>query len=567
MSTTGYNKGTPDTGWWMGQIRHGLEYRKQYAKEASWDRWRKYYRGEFPAGQLPVNLFFRMLRSVVPQIYFRNPSLSIISTKTGVEQQVFAQLIERIDNKLMKTMNVKAAMKSATHNTWMFGTGAVKLGYGAQFTPTPEFLDTAGPEEYKYKMNRKVEYNSQVMPNMPWLMACPTGSLIVPKGLANFEDTPWVAMWIKRPLDDVQNDPRLKNTAGLTASKSKGLPGMIASNHKSDNPDEIDLVEIRDMRTKTVMIIAPFCSDKVLYIGEDELQNNNRPNIYPIVFNPDDEVFWGVPDSVILEPQQLELNEIRTLTMKHRRMSIAKLLYKKNAIEPGELEKLLNGDVMSAIRVIGEMSDIDTIDLSHIPESLFAADQQLQGDVRDSMGFSRNQAGSYQSDKSHNAPTASEARIVQAAAGIRIDERRDILADVLVNIFEDTNELVFNKWDDEQVIQVMGPDAVPYWVAFKPAMLKAAKYQITIEPDSTEPETKDMRMQKAMQLYPMLKDNPLIDPTLLTSNLLRSFHGNEWDNMMRAIEQNAAQDKPGSTPDNPMGPEDMMNMQSGRTNA
>lgn len=566
MSTTGYEKGKPDTGWWLGQVRNGIEYRKKYAKEADWDRWRKYYRGEFQRGQLPVNLFFRMLRSVVPQIYFRNPSLSVISTKTGVEQQVFAQLIERIDNKLMRTMNVKTSMKAAVHSTWMFGTGAVKLGYGAQFTPTPEFLDTSAPEEFKYQMTRKVEYNSQVEPNMPWLMNVPTGSLIVPKGLSNYEDTPWVAMWIRRPLDDVQNDPRLKNTAGLTSSSSKGLPGMQASGIKSDNPDEIDLVEIRDMRTKTVMILAPFCTDKVLYIGEDELQNNNRPNIYPIVFNPDDEVFWGVPDSVILEPQQLELNEIRTLTMKHRRLSITKLLYKQGAIEPGEIEKLLNGDVMSAIRVLGDLSDIDTIDLSRIPESLFAADQQLQGDVRDSMGFSRNQTGSYQSDKSHNAPTAMEARIVQAASGIRVDERRDILADVLVNIFEDTNELVFNKWQDEQVIQVMGPDTIPYWVAFKPAMLKAAKYQINIEPDSTEPETKDMRMQKAMQLYPMLKDNPLIDPTLLTSHLLRSFHGNEWDDMIKAIEQNAVQGLPGSTPQNPMGPEDMMAMQMGQKN-
>lgn len=564
MATTGYNKGKPDTAWWMNQVRQGIEFRKKYAKEAEWDRWRRYYRGEFPPGQLPVNLFFRMLRSVIPQIYFRNPSLSVISTKSGVEQQVFAKLIERTDNKLLKTMNVKSAMKGAVHNAWMFGTGSVKLGYGAQYTPSPEVFDTAGPEEYQYKMNRKVEYNSQVTPNMPWLMNVPTGSLIVPKGLSNYEDTPWVATWIRRPLDDVQNDPRLRNVAGLTGSSSKGLPGMMASNMKSENPDEIDLVEIRDMRTKTVMILAPYATDKVLYIGEDELQNNNRPNIYPISFNPDDEVFWGVPDSVILEPQQLELNEIRTLMMKHRRISICKLMYMKGAIEPGELEKLLNGDVLSAIRVQTNLSDIDTIDLGHIPESLFAADQQLQGDVRDSMGFSRNQAGSYQSDKSHNAPTASEARIVQAAAGIRIDERRDILADVLVNIFEDTNELIFNKWQDEQIVQVMGPEDIPYWVAFKPAMLKAAKYTINIEPDSTEPETKDMRMQKAIQLYPLLKDNPLIDPSLLTGNLLRSFHGNEFDNMMMKVQQNAVAGMPGSSPENPMGPEDMMAMQINR---
>ena len=57
------------------------------------------------------------------------------------------------------------------------------------------------------------------------------------------------------------------------------------------------------------------------------------------------------------------------------------------------------------------------------------------------MGFSRNQAGEYSSQKSHNAPTAAEARIVQAASEIRVDERRDSLADVLVDMFEDANKL------------------------------------------------------------------------------------------------------------------------------
>lgn len=557
MHTNGYTRGQPDAAWWLEQIRSGIEWRKKMTKEVDWSRWRKYYRGEFPRGILPVNLFFRMRRSIVPQLYFRNPSISVTAGKPGLEQQMFAQLIERIDNKLIRTMNTKYAMKRAIDTTWMFGTGALKLGFGAQFTPTPEIFNTEAPEEFRSSITRKVEYNSQVSPNMPWVASIHPGNLIVPRGLMNFEDTPWVAEWIRRPVDDVQSDPRFKHVKDIKSTTNKGL-GSMAQTGMQAKKDEVDLIEIRDMRTTKVMVIAPYASDRVLFYDDDYLQNNNRPNIYPFSFNPDDEVFWGVPDSVILEPQQNEINEIRTLMMKHRRISILKLLYTQGAIDDGEIEKLLDGDVLSAVRV-KDLQGIERFELGQIPETLFAADQTIQGDVRDGMGFSRNQAGEFQSNKSHNAPTAREVMAVQQAASIRIDERRDIIADVLVDIFEDANELIFDKWQEEQIVQVMGPDSLPLWVKFKPNMLKAAKYELLIDPDSTVPETKDVRMNKAVQSYGLLKDNPLIDPQGLTAMLLRELHGVEYDNLMRGVAMQAGgAGAPGSTQGNPMSPDQLM---------
>jgi len=568
MSIRGYIGGQPDVSWWLEQIRAGIEYRKRCAHQAQWPIWRKYYRNEFPKGVIPVNLFFRMLRTTVPRIYFNNPSLSVVATKAGTEQQVFAQLIERIDNKLVRVMDVKNQMKRIIHNTWMFGTGAGKLGFGAEYTPTPEAFDTSIPEEYKSKLHRRIEYNSNVKANMPWFMSVHTGSLIVPKNLMQFADTPWVAMWLKRPLDDIQADPRFKNVNGLRSTTGKGIGSMGSVTSTNEiNKDEVDLIEIRDMRTKKVIVIAPYASDRILFFGDDELQNNDRPNIYPVVFNPDDEQFWGIPDSCILEPQQLELNEIRTLQMKHRRISLVKILYKKTAIDLAELEKMLNGDVGGAIAINGELSDIEVMEMGHIPEGLYSASAEVQADVRDGMGFSRNQGGEYASQKSHNAPTATESRIVQSASEIRVDERRDALADMLVNIFEDTNELIFNKWADDEVVQVMGPEAVPVWVAFKPAMLKAARYEIDIEPDSTLPETKEMRESKAVNVYNLLKANPLIDPQMLTAYLLREMHGVSYDHLVKAVQQMsngvqqaAAAGQPGATPGNPVNAGELMKM-------
>lgn len=566
MRIDGYKKGKPDVAWWRRQINAGIAYRKKYASQARWDDWRKYYRGNWPANVLPVNLFFRMLRTTVPRLYFRNPSISCVATKTGMEQQIFAQLIERLDNKLIRMMGVKNQMKKMVQHTWMFGTSGGKLGYGAQFTPTPDEFDTAAPNLGGIKLQRKVEYNSLVQPNMPWFMAVHPGNLIVPDGLQNFEETPWVAMAIQRSVDDVKSDPRL-DTAGLigaSGTPKSGDPGPTAVGKRAslDISPPMTLYEIRDMRTGKVIVISAYMCDDVLLFEDDALQNNNRPNIYPLQFNPDDEIFWGVPDSIILEPQQLEINEVRTLMMRHRRISLLKLFYKDKAIDVGELEKALNGDVLAAIRINkdADITDVQPMEIGHIPESLLMMDQTIEADARDSSGFSRNQSGEYASNKSHNAPTAFEAQIVAAAAEIRIDERKDAIADVLVQMFEDCNALIFNEWQDDQVVQVMGPDSMPYWVSFKPAMLKAARYEANIDPDSTVPETRDMRRQVSDKMYAALKTNPLIDPNLLTKYYLREQGGVALDQLMVQLQQRAAAGVPGSSPDQPMGPEQLMSM-------
>ncbi len=555
---SGYTKKEPDAEYWLSEIRRGIQFRKTNAHEHRWATWRNYYRGIWPRSVLPVNLYFRMLRTVVPRIYFRNPSISIQPTKPGADQAAFAQLIERIDNKLIRTMRMKDQLKKITQQAWMFGTGIGKRGFAQEFKPAPDVLgDGAAPEESGTKgtPTHKVEYHANVQENMPWFLKCNTGDFIVPADTCEFEEARWYANWIRRPQFEVQEDPRLKGMRDIAAtppgqSLLSGQPATTARKRR----DTVDLIEIHDTMTKKVFVIAPFHSNKVAYYEDDRLQVNNRPPYYKLVFNDDDEVFWGVPDSIILEPQQLELNEIRTLEMKHRRLALIKIMYKKNSIEIAQLEKLLDGTVAAAVEVIGELSDIDHFQVADVPPSLSKQGQEVLGDVRESMGFSRNQAGEYSEGRSKN-PTATEASIVQAASEIRIDERRDMLADMIVDVFEDIHEDIFDRWQDDQIVQVMGPDNVPVWVAFKPEALKSGRYDLQVDPDTMVPETKAMRQQKAVQTYAILKDNPLIDPEVLTKYLLREQHGVQYDNMMRTmdqLQQRAASGQPGATQQQPI---------------
>jgi len=532
ITYSGYVKGDrPDGTYWMSQIRKGVEYRKKVAFEDKWDLFRRYYRGMYPTGTLPYNIMFKMVRTLVPRVYFRNPSVSVMPSQPGDDNAVFAQILERIDNKLIRQMKVKEAIKQMTQNAFMFGTGIGKLGYGAEFTPTPDYLDAAAPTSGG-KHDFRVEYNDLVLPNMPWFLSVHPGQFIVPVGTTDLHSARWVGHWVRRHIDDVKDDPRLEHTSDINVSKMYGSEMIRAERPREEGL--VDLVEIRDKKTGIVFIIAPYHHSKILYQGHDEMMDRGHFPYFPLVFNQDDLWFWGIPDAQILEPQQRELNEIRTVMMKHRRISLIKILAKREHLSPDEVQKLSGEEVGPVIMLEeeGNVADVKVMESANLPQGLITMDALVERDVQEILGLGANQFGEYAPGSADRSAT--EANIVNQATQIRMDERRDTVADLIVDVMKQTHDVIFSRWDgsDEQVVDLIGPGGVPVWVKFRPQELQKGGYNVSIDPDSTLPETKQVREAKAVQVYQMLSQNPLINKQKLTQYLLRELHGAEYDDMM-----------------------------------
>lgn len=537
----GYNTKQYNHSWWTDQLNAGRAFRKKYAHEERWNQWRSYYRGNWTGDVLPVNLFFMMARAIVPRVYFRNPSVSVTPAKPGPMNAAFAQLLDRIDNKQLRRMNVKRNIKKIVQDAFMFGTGIGKMGYGAIYTPTPEFDRTADPLS---KYGRSLEYDSSVQPNMPWFSRVATGDYIVPMDCEDREHAMWEAHDVVRPLQDVKQDSRFKNTDKLVSHRVQAVPGHnLAPGGPIVRPMEmVELTEIRDKMWGRVIVIARDY-EKPLYMEDDELQTTNGAPFFDLVFNNDDQAFWGVPDSQILEPHQLEINEVRTQEMKHRRVAIIKLLYLSNSIDETELDKMVSEDVAAAIRIDGDdiRNSVMPIQTSNIPRDLFLHGERIMGDVRETIGFSRNQSGEYEAG---TPPTATEATLVQMSSEVRVDERRDMVGDMIGDIVRTMHQIIFKFWGQEEVVQVTGPLGIPLWIAFKPQMLSEGSYEIRVDPDSSQPLTKSYREQKALVMYDRLKENPLIDPVGLTRYLLREMHGVDLDDLMRGMPKGAGLTQP-----------------------
>lgn len=539
----GYLKGgQPDVAWWLRQVRQGLEFRKNAAYEAKWGRWRSYYRGLWRNNVLPSNLYFKMIRTIVPRIYFRDPSVSIMSRRSGFEFHLMAQMLERTDNLLIRHMGMKKQIKTMVQDNFMMGTGIGKLGFGSQFQSTPETLGTTQAPLVRGK--EALEYNINIQPNMPWFLRCSPSNYIIQAGVSNKDEARWDAYSIIRPVSDIQADPRLRNNKDIGATSfSHELRGQVFDVRYP--VDMAEMYEIRDRKTGKVFIISPALRDKTLLFEDDEFFRLGIDVTNAVVFNEDDENFWGVPDAQILEPQQLELNEIKTMKMLHRRLSVLKFLYKKNAITQENLDKLLSPDVGAGVEVEGELlQSVMKLEGNNIPSDLIEAEMSIMQDVRETLGFGRNEFGEFKPGS--KSPTATETNAVRMASEIRVDERRDAIADMLTKVVNDIHPIMFNHWNREQVIDIVGPAGVRLWVVFTPTMLKRGSYEVSVDPDTSVPRTKDVRTQEALQFYTILKDNPLVDPVQLTRYLLREMHGVNFDDMMVPLQGM------GMTPDQPV---------------
>jgi len=528
----GYLKGKPDPEFWLRQVRLGTAFRKKFTHEESWSTWRDYYRGNWHAGVIPSNLYFRMVRTIVPRIYFRNPSVSVQASQPGVMPMAFAKVLESVDNKLIKQMRMKQQIKKMVQDTWMWGSSFGKLGFGAEFVPTPilgEATDrpiSSGGEIF--------EYNSRVLRQMPWFSRVKTGNFVLPANTESLDCARWAAEWIRRPMDDVRSDPTLKNVKNLragSAHKTHIDPPM--SSPIEDGEDMIDLLEIRDKKLGKVFVLAPHITEKILFFDDDFFQQDGGFNWHMLVFNEDDDVAWGVPDAHILDPQQRELNEVRTQQMKHRRLSLVKFLVKIGGMDDEEAEKLVSEVVGPVIHTKGDPdSVVKVLTAAGIPNGLIEAEAIILQDVREQQGFGRNQFGEFSEGKSKRT-TATEAAIVRNASEIRVDERRDMTADMLTDVIDSMHTVIFQHWTGEEVINVAGPQGAPLWVRFRPEILKQGSYEIKIDPDTSIPQTKELREAKALTLYQQLKTNPLIDPLRLTQYLLNEMEGVQFSSMLR----------------------------------
>jgi len=527
---------------WTELIQQGVRYKENFGNSKRWSTYRDYGRGKFSGyigssgGILPYNLVHSMKRGMVPNVYFRNPYINVTPTsKPGIDIQ--ARVVEAVDNWLLGELGVKATFKTMVQDAYYTDRGICKIGYDGlwseKVTPEDERLaeDLGIPLSHMSKDKReRVEYNVNVKPGMPWAARIIPDVFIVPFGVRTLDDCPWVDHVVLRSLADVKADRKYKNTGELEGTHLEVLhkDPTRADFYKelSSYADIVEIHEIRDFKRKEIKAFVPGYDKWIRPPTEDVLQIEGLPFV-DFTFNEDGEYYWGPSDVQIIEPQQLEINEARTQAMLHRRIALVKFLVEANMIDDTEIMKMISEEVGPVVKTKGDPNKAVALLQPHIPADLTQWSELIRSDVRELLGQGRQQLGEAPAGRR----TAEEMRNVQMASDIRMDERRDIVADALVSMMRKINQIIFERWTGEKVVQVVGIDAARYWVAYKGAENRG-EYSLRVDVESMTPKTKMMKKREIVELIQALAKNPRANIDYLMRLLLREY---EWVDALQVL--------------------------------
>jgi len=551
--------------YWKTQIRMGVRYRTQYGRSNEWRRYKTMLRGFWGESIVPVNIIHAVARSIIPQVYFRNPRVAVLPMKPGYTMH--ARVLERVDNYLLRELGIKKQLKSMILDCYTCGRGPGIFGYDTEFGFNPSFSSEEFEDSSLTTFNKKgerIEYNIDVKPGMPWFLRCNPADFIVPWGTHEWGENQWYGFRKMRPLKDIKEDPKYKNKAKLKApyktrlgGSPEGIPGGINQTLEEDWQSEwVELWEIHDLRSGRLMVIS-LDHNKFLRDDYDYLQIEGL-NARVLGFNEDPDYFWWAPDARMIEKQQLELNDVRTMAKMHRRVALLKILYDKGLLKKDELTKLLDADPKAAVGVeVGPQGDIrKVVSLlqSHVPPDFNIAAREIREDVREIVGFSRNQMGSFEAPSGRR--TAHEAEIVRAASMIRIDERRDGVADLLSSILRGMNQIIFDNWTAERLIDIVGNDGAKYWIRFTGREIKG-EFNYKINPEEAIPTDQRVRQAQAEKFIELSLKIPGLDTKYLLESYASQF---DWIDPKLLFPGEG----PGRSPEKAMMFNDFMRMGGGR---
>lgn len=505
--------------YWRQQIDLGIKWRWRTSgkNDRFWTKYKQYYRGNWSEkfgvledsiqldDYLPTNRIFSYIRSIVPKVYFRNPGVLITKGNSSPQGLDDTRIVQTVADYLIRELRLKRVMKRAVLCAMLTGVAIVKEGWGSIFLDGVERQDAAG---------NVLEHAAYAKVGLPWAQAIDPMSFVVPYGTRDFEECDWCAHAIWRPVEYARQD---QNFAHRSALKGTNIPNDLFGILPKPPIEEtsalrwVRLWEVHDKTSGALYVIAdgsPFLH----YKGTDELQIEHLP-FRVLTFDEDLDTMWAISTVKIMEPQQLELNDIRTMEASYRRRDFTKILVDSGV--PDSAVSAINdaSTPLAAVKIPEPRKNVMIL-TSGMPADLSRSGEEADNDLRYEVGFSRNQAG----EVSTGRRTAREIEVARMAAEIRNDERRDATSDFFAETVNDLLQISFKFMSSTTVERIAGQS----WASRDPSLLPY-DLGIIVNPEESRPMNAMVQRSEAVELFGALQGNPVVNPIALVLHLLEEY--------------------------------------------
>lgn len=225
-------------------------------------------------------------------------------------------------------------------------------------------------------------------------------------------------------------------------------------------------------------------------------------------------------DSEIGRPQVKELIRARTDMQMQRRHSIPLRWYDVNMVDPMIGDRLRKGKWLDMIPMNGPGEHaIGEVARAQYPQQNFEFNKIAQTDL--DKGWSM--GDSQQSIATPGDTTAEEVRAMNQSLNVRLDFERSWVLRFFMQVAEGVAQLMQLFCDDEDYVWVVGEQGKQEMMAWNKQVI-SGEYVFEAKPDSQLRLDVTQERNQSLNLYKLLRKDPLINPTGLVQQLLE-VHG------------------------------------------
>jgi hypothetical protein len=516
----------------------------------------QYFRGEQWKGPAPgpgalpqvtANLVFADVKVMVPVLALRNPR--VFCKPTGATQTMPTRTprgpelrpVQLINGQPVPVLDVARAKEALINWRWralrlvkqtqrvivdalLSPFGLMKIGY--ELTTEKVALDQTEPGG-----GALVEPNELIKAESPYAVRwSPTDFRVDPHArYGDLSDAEWIAFGWKARLEDVKRNGRFKNTRSLEATvevrqewPAGSTRPMLRGETQSADEDfrRVQLWEVWDKRHQMRLVLADD-HEKALEFVEWPQEYDGFP-VETLVFTEHPDLLYGPPDLKQILGQQDAYNRANSMILNHITRWVRKIGVTRGALDEKEQEKLtqpvdglvleFDGDPKTAVIALPD---------APIPVDVWQTRANFREDHDRVSGIADFVRG-----VAEKVDTATEAAALQANLNVRTNHVRAIVEDFAERVSRKLLHIDAQTIDLPRAIPVIGPDgayALGQFIQVSSRETLLADVDVEIEIGSMQPINEQTRKRDALELFTLLRNDPLVDQFKLRQRLIPAY--------------------------------------------
>jgi len=342
----------------------------------------------------------------------------------------------------------------------------------------------------------------------------------------SLDEARWIAQRVIRPLEDVRDDPRYKNTKRLKATeesrvaKTQGRTSPLPSDVLGDYTKRVVVWEYYNIKERTLCVFADG-NESFLFEGSYSYPFNESPFVMLRDYIVPDEL-WAYGEVTMIEGPQVELNKIRTQQLVHNKRFNRKFLYKREALDPEGVAAIQSDQDGVFVPIAHGQNIADSIqpipdNATAMPTDRYQMSNVVEQDITILSGVSDYQRGAFLP----RHVTASEANLMSAAQDLRARDKLDRIEKAAAQVGYRMKALAQEFYDSERQMLISG-NGIDVPVTFDKTDLQG-DFDVKVDASSTQPTNELFAQQQAERMYQLMRPDPMVKPEELIKEVLRAY--------------------------------------------